>query len=101
MWGPAAAVDTQTAAESQWVRQALETEAENFLTFVQTQVQQQATAEGGISFDTLLPPTQHSRVVATQAFMHVLSLASRGFLQVQQDDVQGFGELSLNVAAAQ
>jgi len=35
-FGPAAQVSTQTAAESQWVREAMDVEAGNFLAFVET-----------------------------------------------------------------
>lgn len=35
-------------------------------------------------FSTLLPPQETSRVVATHALMHVLTLATKGFLTVHQ-----------------
>ncbi|PYH91902.1 hypothetical protein BO71DRAFT_358419 [Aspergillus ellipticus CBS 707.79] len=38
-----------------------------------------------MTFTTLLPPQKTSRVVATQALMHVLTLATRGILSVHQE----------------
>lgn len=37
------------------------------------------------AFSTLLPPKETSRAVATNALMHVLTLATKGFLTVRQD----------------
>ncbi|KAL2393307.1 Protein arg-6, mitochondrial [Exophiala dermatitidis] len=102
LFGPSANVDTQTAAQSQWVAETLENEAYNFLTFVNTKVQ--ALAEEGqerdrgaaVTLDELLPPTQHSQVVGAQAFLHVLALATKGLLQVAQ--AEPYGEIGIAVA---
>jgi meiotic recombination protein REC8, fungi type len=110
LYGPAAAVDTQTAAQSQWLAAALDSESRNFLDFLDAQIQAQPlTAEeeeeelpGGerqqrtATFEGLLPPGEHSRVVAAQAFLHVLTLASKNLITVMQEE--GFGDIELGIA---
>ena len=44
-----------------------------------------ATGSSEIAFSTLLPPEKTSRVVATNALMHVLTLATKGLLTVYQE----------------
>ncbi|KAL8679683.1 MAG: hypothetical protein Q9186_004045 [Xanthomendoza sp. 1 TL-2023] len=109
--GPAAAVDTQTAAQSQWMRATLDTESNNFLDFVKDkisgrvalapsievgdEVSHAAAAPTSVSFEDLLPPTQNSTVVAAQAFLHVLALATKGMLEVEQNEDYGPVQLGL------
>lgn len=109
LFGPAAQVDTQTAAESQWVRAALDGESANFLEFVKTGVdeldqQRQAVPLGDeeddslfgtIDFDQLLPPQSNSRVVAAQGLLHVLALVTKNTLGAEQDET--FGPIGLRV----
>ena len=114
LYGPAAAVDTQTAAESQWIRAALTREAGNFLSFVKNEIDTRASAaqhvdaeaeDNGnilsepavpsVSFDALLPPAQHSKIVGAQALLHVLALATAGQLNVVQ--AEAFGTIKLSV----
>ncbi|GKZ72885.1 hypothetical protein AnigIFM50267_009552 [Aspergillus niger] len=38
-----------------------------------------------VAFSTLLPPQKTSHIVATQGFMHVLTLATKGILSVKQE----------------
>lgn len=113
LYGPAAAVDTQTAAESQWLAATLDQESANFLDFVKNKIGEAgeenmntptaAGTEGGhhdddnddcaaiptafveISFSTLLPSAANSRIVATQALLHTLTLATKGALHVRQE----------------
>ena len=103
-YGPAAAVDTQTAAASQWVRERLDIESNNFLEFVKTAaVERQTKAiERGeddpgqqITFEELLPPESNSRIVAAQGLLHVLVLATRGVLNVGQEEA--FEDITLGV----
>lgn len=108
LYGPAAAVDTQTAAQSQWVAAALDSESRNFLDFLDAQIQardptaeEEQEEEGeklrrSATFEGLLPPTEHTRVVAAQAFLHVLTLASKNLVNVRQDE--GFGEIEIAIA---
>ncbi|KAI9722542.1 MAG: hypothetical protein M1828_004537 [Chrysothrix sp. TS-e1954] len=92
-YGPAAEVDTQTAAASQWVRERLDIESNNFLEFVETAATERQTAAIArgeavsgprIAFEDLLPPASNSRIVAAQGLLHVLVLATRGVLAAEQ-----------------
>lgn len=99
LYGPGAAVDTQTAADSQWLRSTLNQEANNFLTFVQAKVATlpapeddeedelsgNAQPRGVVTFEELLPPEQNTKVVASQALYHILALATKSLISVQQD----------------
>lgn len=109
LFGPAAQVDTQTAAESQWVRAALDGESANFLEFVKAGIdeadQERATAPPGdeedenmigcIDFEQLLPPMNNTRVVAAQGLLHVLALVTKNALVAEQDET--FGPIGLRV----
>ena len=95
--GPAAEVDTQTAAQSQWLASTLDRESLNFLDFLRARVgelkeknnedndESDEKNEREISLSTLLPPEMNTRVVATQAFLHVLTLATKGAVRVSQE----------------
>jgi meiotic recombination protein REC8, fungi type len=106
LYGPSATVDTQTAAQSQWVAATLENEAYNFLTFVSTKIQENLPEEGAeddgggheacILFDELLPPTQNSSIVGAQALLHLLALATKGLLEIHQETP--FGDIQISVA---
>ncbi|OAP56748.1 hypothetical protein AYL99_08860 [Fonsecaea erecta] len=109
LYGPSVNVDTQTAAQSQWVATTLENEAYNFLSFVNTKIQEKAeqqdvTGEEGtagqattITLDELLPPTQNSQIVGAQALLHVLALATKGLLEVYQ--AEGFTAIEISVVS--
>lgn len=109
--GPAADVDTQTAARSQWMRAALDTESINFLDFVKTEASTKAARIAGeagdedelvaphsVLFEELLPPAQNSKTVAAQALLHVLALATKGMLSVRQEE--DFGAIEMGIEAA-
>ncbi|MCJ1393678.1 hypothetical protein MMC18_006554 [Xylographa bjoerkii] len=110
LYGPAADVDTQTAAQSQWVRETLDRESTNFLEFVKAEmaatsakVNEDEDELAGdfhipkdfINFHELLPPAQHSKIVAAQAFHHMLALANKGLLNV--DQTVGYGPIKVAV----
>ena len=109
LYGPAAAVDTQTAGQSQWMRATLNQEANNFLEFVKAEIaaiparasddEDELSGDGlsnsSVSFERLLPPTQHSKIVAAQALHHLLALATKSLITVRQDSPYGFIDLSL------
>jgi hypothetical protein len=111
LYGPSATVDTQTAAQSQWVAATLENEAYNFLAFVNTKIQEKTgyaqeqiaageipeTQEENIMFDELLPPTQNSAIVGAQALVHVLALTTKGLLKVYQ--AEHFGNIQISVVS--
>ncbi|KAK8906296.1 hypothetical protein QC760_004889 [Botrytis cinerea] len=98
MFGPAANVDTQTAGQSQWARDVMDTESENFLEFVRLSIaekyddEEDLFYENGqlrdkkVGFEDLFNPATNSEVVAAQAFLHILSLATKGKIWVDQDD---------------
>jgi meiotic recombination protein REC8, fungi type len=108
LYGPAAAVDTQTAAQSQWLAAALDSESRNFLDFVDAQIRAkepmvlEEPQNGGrglrqaVTFEDLLPSSEHTRMVAAQAFLHVLTLASKNLVIVRQHE--GFGDIEIAIA---
>ena len=112
LFGPAAQVDTQTAAQTQWQRSALDGESVNFLAFVQAgieqadQIRDQAVpgdeedeaVRGSVDFETLLPPDSNSCIVAAQALLHVLALGTKNMLLVEQEEA--FAAISMRVVAA-
>ncbi|KAE9380371.1 hypothetical protein N431DRAFT_361982 [Stipitochalara longipes BDJ] len=112
MYGAAAAVDTQTAGSSQWVKQALDRESDNFFEFVKNTIGEklgdelaneedplgaQEFAEKSVTFEELFVPDNNSCIVAAQAFYHVLCLATKNKLWVQQtvEDMEPFGEIRI------
>ncbi|KAL8790618.1 MAG: hypothetical protein Q9213_000465 [Squamulea squamosa] len=109
--GPAAGVDTQTAATSQWMRAALDAESNNFLEFVKTELTGRAaqadeandelsggvTAPNSVLFEELLPPAANTQIVAAQALLHVLALATKSMLKVEQKE--DYGPIGLGLVA--
>lgn len=103
MYGPAAAVDTQAANNTQWLAEALETESYNFLEFVKNTATEMEIEEGDelgqvdgdtfVGFEKMFPPGGATKLVAAQAFYHVLSLATKNLLGVQQEqgNLNGLG----------
>lgn len=74
------------AFESQITLASLDNNDRNFLDFLQTRVQSSKDDKGSqkIAFSELLPPASTSRAVATQALLHVLTLATKDVIQVSQ-----------------
>ena len=109
LYGPGAAVDTQTAADSQWVRATLNQEASNFLAFVEAKITEvpipedeeedelagHAQPKTSISFEEMLPPRENTKIVAAQALYHVLALATKGLIDVEQSAADAQIEISL------
>ena len=111
--GPGAGVGTQTQAQSQWQAAMLDREAGNFLAFLKEEIErlphsgenvegeedELATTPNAlmtgktVMFEELLPPGQHTSVVAAQALLHVLALATKGLVAVRQDI--GFGDIGI------
>ncbi|KAG9233376.1 hypothetical protein BJ875DRAFT_378746 [Amylocarpus encephaloides] len=97
LFGPAADVDTQTAGQSQWVRQALDRESNNFFKFVKNTIEENADDEmsrdleegrASATFVTfgVMFNEKNSAVVAAQAFYHILTLATKNRVWVDQLD---------------
>lgn len=113
LFGPAAQVDTQTAAHSQWQRTILDSESLNFLSFVQAGIEERDQARqqavigdedgqpltGSIDFEVLLPPQNNSNIVAAQALLQLLALGTKNLLAVEQ--IKEFGPISMKVIATQ
>jgi len=110
VFGPAANVDTQTAAQSQWMRASLDQESSNFLDFVKDEIDSKpppededellagdAARKRTVEFGELLPPAQHTKLVAAQALHHVLALATKNLINVQQD--KAYGPILLSLVA--
>ncbi|KAK0895596.1 R8 protein [Friedmanniomyces endolithicus] len=111
LFGPAAEVDTETAAQSQWQRAALDTESAHFLGFVQAAIAEADARHGqlgagdedggemvgSVEFGELLPPERNTCVVAAQALLHVLTLGTKGLLEVEQEEA--FGGITLRAVA--
>lgn len=111
LYGPAAAVDTQTAATSQWIRGTLNQEANNFLDFVKVKISAipaptdeeedelsgYGLSRSSVTFEELLLPTQNSKIVAAQALHHILALATKNLINVRQETPYGSIDLSLPV----
>ncbi len=113
VFGAAAGVDTQTAGTGQWVRDALDKESNNFFEFVRNSIEEKGEDElsqgeigqGGedkcVTFEELFDPEQNSAVVAAQAFYHVLSLATKRRVWVEQmSDLEMIGgEIRIGILA--
>ncbi|TVY14205.1 Meiotic recombination protein rec8 [Lachnellula arida] len=124
LFGRTANVDTQTAGTSQWVRQALDRESNNFFEYVRNTIEEKTPDELGddgdgdepharegegiagrdartVTFQELFDEERNSAMVAAQAFYHVLCLATKHRVWVVQDrgaddDVFG-GEIRIGV----
>ncbi|CAG8983448.1 hypothetical protein HYALB_00000617 [Hymenoscyphus albidus] len=100
-FGPAAEVDTQTAGQSQWVRQALDKESNNFFEYVQNTILEQQDDElsfhenqqpkkrnSSVTFQKLFEHEKTTTIVAAQAFYHILTLATRNRLAIMQHEAE-------------
>jgi hypothetical protein len=111
LYGPAVTVDTQTAAQSQWLTPALDIESQNFLVFLRAEINakiiaaEQAAGQledeqvNMVTFESLLPPERHNKAVAAQGLLHVLSLATKGLVEVRQEDA--FGTIRIGIVIAE
>ena len=98
-----AGVEEAATQPSLRVREALSAEGENFFTFVADAImekrdraqanlagisdplQTEAAADTDeVTFEELLPPPETSKIIACQGFMMLLSLGTKGMLDVQQ-----------------
>lgn len=51
-----------------------------------------------ITFEKLLPPQHNTEIVAAQGLLHVLSLATKGLIDVEQNEA--FGDIDLSIVSA-
>ena len=83
--------------ESQAAVAALDVESHNFFDFVSAGIAALRRVDeetDAITFASLLPPEEHRKDVAAQAFLHVLTLASKGLIEVVQEEADG-GEITI------
>lgn len=115
--GPGAGISTQVQAQSQWIEATLDREAHNFLDFLKEEIRKVpgagavhddddedelsrelpplAEKSDMVEFEHLLPPQDHSAIVAAQALHHVLALATKNLVKVEQEEP--FGTIKLGV----
>lgn len=78
----------------------MEKESYNFFEFMKFTIENRMTAEGSLSefvtLDQLIIPNANRVIVAAQALQHVLLLATRGLIQVEQEKPYGDIYISLN-----
>ncbi|PVH85014.1 hypothetical protein DL98DRAFT_452409 [Cadophora sp. DSE1049] len=112
IFGVAAGVDTQTAGSSQWMKDVMDRESNNFFEYVKNTIEEKSTDELGdeddaepqpktVTFEELFVPEKNSCIVAAQAFYHILSLATKRKVWVEQDVdddlLVPFGEIKVGV----
>ncbi|KAF3490706.1 Rad21/Rec8 N terminal domain-containing protein [Arthroderma uncinatum] len=71
-----------------WLSSSLDQETVNFYEYLKSRIEEDLEAGAGVpgvSFTSLLPPELSSRIIATQALLHVLTLATNGALRVKQE----------------
>ncbi|ORY86925.1 Rec8 like protein-domain-containing protein [Protomyces lactucae-debilis] len=81
-------IDTQMANDSQFLLSTLQQESYNFFEYTRERIAQHDSVdgqEGAILFENLVEPKTSDRFVASQAFSHVLLLASKGAIHVTQE----------------
>ena len=104
LYGPGAGVNTQTAGESQWQKDVLDKESNNFLDFISNAIEEKrgvAAAEeevdqvDEVEFAELLLEESNSKTVAAQALLHVLTLGTKNLIKATQHEP--FAAISLQV----
>lgn len=102
-FGTGANTGTQNANSSQWLNATMEKESQNFLEFIRTAYLKKVTTEGNtedfITMNELVPPHQSRAIVGAQALQHILLLATRGFINVQQRTLYGNIRIRLTTKA--
>ena len=105
-FGAAAGVGTQEANTSQFMRNALDREGRNFLGFVERVAVERGEQDKEeenrrwVEFDSLFEEQDLTRPVAAQAFLHVLTLATKGQIKVKQEGIEekvAYGEIRVGV----
>ncbi|KAK1445944.1 hypothetical protein CMEL01_10187 [Colletotrichum melonis] len=93
--------------DSQWMRSMLDTASGEFLRWTEEEAKKTGQIKEGdakkyrrwVDFDNLIEPTKQNHVVAAQAFYHVLALATKDAITVEQHvaDLQPFGSIRIGV----
>ncbi|KAL2838230.1 Rec8 like protein-domain-containing protein [Aspergillus pseudodeflectus] len=90
---PGPSYTSQPKLQNSLAESVMDQQSLNFLDFVAAKINtskpdtgaQGSSADNEITFSTLLPPHKTSHNVATQGFMHILALTTKGFLSIRQD----------------
>ncbi|CAN8100314.1 unnamed protein product [Discula destructiva] len=108
-FGAAEGVALQEASTSQIMRKALDREGRDFLSFVEQVAAQRGEEDEQdedlrwVEFDGLFEREDQTRAVASQAFLHVLTLATKGQVRVKQEDLkkyEPFGKIHVGITTA-
>ncbi|KAK2038211.1 hypothetical protein LZ31DRAFT_579666 [Colletotrichum somersetense] len=93
--------------DSQWMRSTLDTASENFLQWAEEKVKKTGQVNERddkenrrwVEFENLIEPAKQNHVVAAQAFHHVLSLATKNVISVEQqvNNMQPFGPIRIGL----
>ncbi|KAK3393200.1 putative sister chromatid cohesion protein [Podospora didyma] len=98
--------EQQEQNTSQALNKALDREGQNFLGFLKTSAREKGEEDENdssrrwVAFDDLFEPTDKSRAVVAKAFYHILQLATKNFIKVEQEGMDGvvpFGEIRVGV----
>ncbi|KAL6854247.1 Rec8 like domain-containing protein [Trichoderma novae-zelandiae] len=105
--GPVGPLDFDQDHNTQVSSQGLDVTSQNFLGYVTEQAEKTGVTHSRdprnrrwIDFEELADPSTHSKAIAAQAFLHVLSLATKNVVSVRQDGaaaMQPFGTLRIGV----
>ncbi|KAK1999800.1 hypothetical protein LX36DRAFT_689859 [Colletotrichum falcatum] len=105
--GVAANAQQEDDSGSQWMRSTLDTASEEFLQWVEEEAKKTGKVKEGddkgnrrwVEFEDLIEPAKQNHVVATQAFHHVLSLATKNAISVEQqaDNMRPFGPIRIGL----
>lgn len=108
--GPVGPLDYDRDNITQFSTQGLDVTSQDFLGYVTEQAAKTGVVYGRdkkhrrwIEFKELAEPFTHPRVVAAQAFLHVLSLASKNVISVHQEgaaNMQPFGAIHIGINAS-
>lgn len=93
----------EASAQSQLVasQEGLDIASQEFLQYAITKTLSIGSNNQWIEFEQLAHPESHAKAIAAQAFIHVLSLASRNLISVQQvgrDENIPFGPIHIGIA---
>lgn len=83
-------IGDRRVSEEARIRKELDQESVNFWEFIKDDLVGSMSEER--QFEQLLPPAKTSRAVATQGFMNLLTLATRGAVRVWQDPAKDRGQ---------
>ncbi|KAL6889737.1 hypothetical protein HDV57DRAFT_487601 [Trichoderma longibrachiatum] len=110
MGGPVGPLDFDHGNDTQASTQGLDVTSQNFLEYATEQAEKTGVTHSRdprnrrwIEFEELADPSTHTKAIAAQAFLHVLSLATKNVVSVRQDGVaamQPFGTLRIGIKPA-